>query len=112
MKYVRLRENNDWEGETWFHFLRLDGNEKAIERLRAALAMVFDGDDYPVFSLSTKTFEEETVDTLIEEQEDSDDYLPKYTKLDGKLKLPKTFKADYVEINDMLYKGGIEKWVK
>lgn len=32
--YTKIKEYNDWEGESWYVFLREDGNEKFIEDLK------------------------------------------------------------------------------
>ena len=91
--------------------MQVEGNEEALEKLRAVLAIVFDGDDYAEFTLSMKTFTEATVDALVENQKDDTTYVDAHKKLDGTLKLPKKFKADYVDVIETLGKCGIENLI-
>ena len=37
MKYYRLKEINDWEGETWNFYIPVEGNQKEIEKLKSSL---------------------------------------------------------------------------
>ena len=32
-KYLKITEDNDWEGEQWIHYVLVDGNEDVISRI-------------------------------------------------------------------------------
>lgn len=49
-KYILLAETNDFESETWYYFIKLNGNEKALKHLNKQLntvkePIILTGDD-------------------------------------------------------------------
>jgi len=99
--YVRLTEENEWEGETWHHYLPVAGNEQALSALRALIHNAFD--DFG-FTLGEETYTKVEVDTLAQLGNDGDGYLPPHTKLFGRL--------TPVDDLEKLYKGQIVNFMK
>lgn len=85
-KYVALMETNGQECESWYNFIRLDGNEKALEHLQSQLEQVewYIVDDLSTFDLdlehpvSAQTAKEMTKVEL---------NVQFHRKFDGKLKM-------------------------
>lgn len=98
MKYYRLKEINDWEGETWNFYIPVEGNQKEIEKLKKHLVE-------DTYILDKKLYEEKDVDFLCE-NEDNCGYMNQHNKLAGKLKVPKKMN------DDLLYKGGVKKFME
>lgn len=94
--YVRLTEENEWEGETWHHYLPVTGNEQALNTLRELIRNAFD--DFG-FTLGEETYTKVEVDTLARLGNDGNGYLPLHTTLAGRL----------APVDDLekLYKGQI-----
>lgn len=117
MQFIKLREINEHEGETWRFWLQVDGNEAELKRLRTALERVAElyGDQYDVpFELSDQPKSEAYVDALVEEAEGDDDgYMAAHHKVTGVLTVPDwpdLAPDDYDNaIERALYKGGIRK---
>lgn len=93
--YVRLTEENEWEGETWHAYLPINGNEGALTALRE---LIDAADDDLGFSLSEETLTEHEVDALVRHGGDTT-YLAAHTKLAGRM--------GPVDDLEKLYKGQI-----
>ena len=104
MNYIKFRENNDWEGETWCFYIPVEGNEGAISQLRNKID---DETASGAYSLTTEPIPEEEVDTLVKHAEMG--YMAEHNKLAGKLEVPD---VTMVEMEELLYKGGIEGLMK
>jgi hypothetical protein len=102
LKFVRLTEHNDNEGETWSFWLQANGNESQLEKLGDLLDEEAEEDDWEGFPYSLDLEDEVSeyiVDALV--RYSSDGYYPDHTKVVGLLILP----VD-LEVDD-LYKGGV-----
>jgi hypothetical protein len=100
--YLRLTERNDWEGETWHFFIRIQGNEEALNKIAAAVV----GSEE--FHIDPTEYTEEEVDRRICDDPGSG-YMPMNNKLVGILKkLPATKE----KLLEKMYKGGIRKFQK
>jgi hypothetical protein len=109
-RFVKFTENNEWEGETWVHWLQVEDNEAELTKLRNLLADLRDGEDEdaeePEFELADfaqETLSEEHVDVLVKHT--SCGYMAAHTKVVGKFVCPD-------ELGDggrALYKGKITK---
>lgn len=109
MFYVCLTENNDWEGEVWRFYIPVEGNEAAIEKLRAIIESAVEeagpnpsADDEIPYSVSIRTYTEAEVDLLCEDVEDG--YFASHNKTEGITLLP----SDRFAVDD-LYKFGLRK---
>ena len=110
--YRMLTEENDHEGETWHHFIPIDGNQQAIDRIWEILNS--EDSEIESFTLTEKTYTEEQVQTLCA-QEDVTSYMWTYTRLEGVLVLPNDVTdktCTKVMLEEFLYKGGIRAWMK
>lgn len=118
MRFIKLTEENEWEGETWRFWLQVDGNEDELARLRGAIdsvAQLYDGGEpgcpFTLAALS-QIKDESYVDTLIEQAEEEDGgYMASDDKVTGVLKVPDwPAPADFgSQIEQDLYKGGIRE---
>lgn len=109
--YKMLTEENDHEGETWHHFIPLDGNQQAIDRIWELLNS--EDSEVEPFTLKDQTYTEEQV-RLLCAQEDTTSYMSTYTRLEGVLVLPSDISdknCTKVVLEECLYKGGIRAWV-
>lgn len=97
--YVRFTENCEWEGETWNFYLPLEGNEEALDSLRALIA---DGDAGDEYEVGDETYTPAEVAALARGRSGTD-YLPEHTVLSGRLSV--------VNDLDLLYKGGVRDQV-
>jgi hypothetical protein len=95
MKFVKLTEENEWEGETWRFWLQVDGNEDALLRLHVALdalaALYRDGEPGSPFVLDSidHAKDESYVDVLIEQaDEEEGGYMASDHKVTGVLRVP------------------------
>jgi len=57
--FIRFKECNSWEGETWNFYIPVEGNEKAIKRLAKIL------EKYPSYTLYPIPLSEKEVDILV-----------------------------------------------
>lgn len=109
MNFVKFTECNEWEGETWNFYIPYDNNAKELTEL-AFLFQKFEKDfpeDFNPYTLEINNLISEfDVDDLCK-QKSNTTYLNEHNKLIGKLNL-----ADMTNIDDDLYKGGIERFVK
>jgi hypothetical protein len=106
MEFVRFREVNDHEGETWNTWLQVDGNEEELRKLDALLADVEREVEYDFpYSLHAEDVEpEDVVDKLCEYAESG--YGRSHDKVTGKFICPDSL-GEYA---DDLYKGGIKDY--
>jgi len=104
-RYVQFRETNYFEGEDWYFYIPVEGNEEAIEDLRTLVdydeADLFD-EDGAEYSVTSGTLTEDQADTLVVWGGETQ-YMPMHNKLEGKL-------SD-VPYTEALYKGGITKFM-
>ena len=111
--FVRFRESNDNEGESWNFWLQLDGNEAELQKLQDAL----DNNDLEdAYSLNMTAVPESEVDILVKHSDSG--YMTYENKVTGKFKMPEPkldgdgLIANYEDANeyyfDTFYKGGIE----
>jgi hypothetical protein len=97
--YVRLTEHNDHEGETWYFYIPVGGNEDAVYQHLSRLISTANGDGEEHWSLSDFVFEEGEVDVIVKYGMDI------HNKMCGTLTVPDvTNQEDAV---DLLYKGGL-----
>jgi hypothetical protein len=109
LMFVRLRETNDWEGESWDWWLQVDGNEDAIAKLREILEVWAPdwGTDDPPFVLHLDNVEpEHVVDKLV--QYAAENYFRLHNKVSGRFTCP----DDLGENAELLYKGAIRSCFK
>lgn len=99
MQFISLTEANDHEGETWRYWLQLDGNEDAIEHLRAAIAGADEEETYDLGDPVDGAFPESEVDVLVKHTMCG--YTTYENKVTGVLTVPDDFDVD------LLYKGGV-----
>lgn len=99
-KFVRFCEVNDHEGEEWYFWLQLDGNEDELYGLEQLLTIEHPEGD--LYSLHLGDEEpEETVDKLVEYA--ARGYYESHNKVTGRFVCP----AYLGEDAERLYKGGI-----
>lgn len=109
--FVKFRETNDLEGESWNFWLQLDGNEEQLNKLSDLL----DADEYEEsFSVDMKNaIPESEVDILVKHSESG--YMHDHNKVTGKFELPEST-GDYDDDSDfyidVFYKGGIKDYFK
>lgn len=105
LNYIALIEHNENEGETWTHWIPMQGNGTAIEKLREILDKWAQDAPYdPAFELGDIPAPESEVDALVKYSTTT--YMAEHTKLAGVLTVP-----DGLTFTD-LYKGGIEDFCK
>jgi hypothetical protein len=102
-RFVKLTEENDWEGETWHFWLQLDGNQAELDKL--AVWLEENSQEEGGFTLNLdKTRYEDEVDLLVEESDSG--YLRTHNKVVGK--------ADFGDLSlvddpaEILCKGHVE----
>lgn len=104
--FVRLHEENDWEGERWNWWLQVAGNEVEISKLLGLLrkAEIEEEFDLP-FKLHPQDVEPESVvDKLVEYAVSG--YNDSDIKVTGKFTCPEDLGYDC----DQLYKGGVNNF--
>jgi hypothetical protein len=99
--FVRLTEDNDWEGEEWHFYIPIENNGDALRDLQAAV------EDSMAFSLSDEDYLESEIDILVNHSDSG--YMSFHNKLDGVLNLDG---VDMKNLDDAFYKGQIEKFVE
>jgi hypothetical protein len=117
MKFVKLTEVNEHEGETWRFWLQVDGNEAELGRLRGAIDAVAQiyGDGEPgcpfVLAALSDAKSEAYVDVLVDETQDDEGYMAPNHKITGTLSVPSwPAPGDFgSHIEQDLYKGGVAK---
>ena len=113
MKFVRLTENNDHEGESWNFWLQLDGNEVELQELKKFLSENGFEDEFQ-YELDLTEVDESEVDILVKHSKSG--YMSYENKVVGKFKMFPIERKEYYDSddwkwelgNDTLYKGGIE----
>lgn len=114
LKFVRLKENNEWEGETWFFWLQRNGNDEALANLAALL------DSHPLLSETfTLTLDREKseveVDELVKQAVKDYDEDGGYTYHDHKITGTFVWPAEEKSVEDWaqdLNKGSIKDFFK
>lgn len=102
-EYVKFTEHNEWEGETWYFWIPLEGNRDALKTLADAL----DGDDSEDerYALDLEPVPEYDVDVLVRHSDIG--YMHTHNKLAGILTLPENLVALIADDDAPFYKGGI-----
>lgn len=95
-RYLRFTEDNDWEGESWFFYLPIEGNEASLEHLRALIA------ESDWYSLSDATFSKRSVKTIVKHSQCG--YMKYENRARGVFKPP--VDIDWTD-EDPFNKGGI-----
>lgn len=106
MKFVKLTEHNDNEGESWNFWLQFDGNEDQLRRLFVSIN-TFD-EDYEDFELDLTPVDESEVDVLV--KHGGQGYMDYHNKVTGSFECPEW--EEYGDMVDDLYKGDIKRWFK
>src|SRR5687767_8299512 len=107
MRFIKFKEYCDWEGETWYSWLQIDGNEDELDNFSAALDAAQEGEtfDLEFELLHDDVLEEAFVDCLVEHG-NSSTYTQTHSKVTGKFTSP--------TVSDILgqgiYKGKIDKF--
>lgn len=104
--FVRLRERNENEGETYDYWLQVNGNEDAL----AELAEVLDDDFFEDTNLRLEPQRpEHEVDLLVEETQSG--YMDLTQKFTGRLEWPHA-QMSMEDWSEAIYKGSIEDCFK
>lgn len=120
MRFIRLIENNEWEGETWAQWIQYDGNETAVQQLADALATANapydeDGEAKPFeIDYLDNPVGEDIVDLIVRHANISDDgYMQQHSKVIGALTFTDEQLAQ-IRIGDFdcIYKGQISDLMK
>jgi hypothetical protein len=111
MKFIKWEETNDHEGETWFFWLQVDGNEDELLKL-SALVDDYQGESY---WLHSRQWEKHYVDFAVEEG--GWGYMNTHTKVTGVFTCPDyETSSDGLDFDDWMddkfYKGRIENYFK
>lgn len=111
MRFVKWEETNDHEGETWFFWLQVDGNEEELLKLNS-LVDDYQGESY---YLHSKTWAEEFIDFAVEEG--GWGYMNTHTKVKGVFTCPDYQKSSEglrldEWFDEVFYKGRIEDHFK
>ena len=102
--YAKFTEHNEQEGETWRFWIPIDGNEKALDRLNAAI----DAADPEEYELDLTPVPEVEVDVLVKHTGDCG-YMDRDIKLAGVLTgMMRSTTEDGEGDEHPLYKGGIK----
>lgn len=114
LMFVRLKENNEWENETWYFWLQRNGNEEAL----ANLANLLDSNEMlsDTFTLGlTVVNPEEEVDKLVkqaaEDYEEDGGYTYEHNKITGTFVWP-TEERSVEDWAQDLNKGSVEDFFK
>ena len=107
-RFVRFKEYNDWEGETWNWWLQVDGNEEELQKFVNLLSAAAGEEEYDLdYTYYEDDVEDEfVVDKLVEYSNSS--YGADHTKVTGKFTCPDTLGQDL----DLLYKGGLAAYFR
>lgn len=115
-QFVKFREYNDNEGESWNFWLQLDDNEAELEKLDKVLNVAEMGGEVN-FSLDLKNpIPESEVDILVKHTEGG--YMDDHNKVTGKFTMPEIETEEdweeipdelFEQIDDTFYKGNIER---
>jgi hypothetical protein len=114
-RFVRLKETNDHEGETWYWYLPVKGNQVLLKALGDIIREYSNEDEFELDL--DNTLSESEVDILVKHGNDTTMYQSQFNKITGTMKpfrpsdLVHRF-GDYdgqpgwLEL-DGLYKGGV-----
>lgn len=110
--FVRFREYNDHEGESWNWWLQRDGNAEELATLFALLQSFRASSTYDLwYELHLGDVEGESdVDKLCEYADDGGRYNPAHNKVTGTFTCP-TPEPD-VDVDELFYKGGIRAYFR
>ncbi len=118
-KFYKLIESNDSEGETWNFYFPVEGNENVPDRLNKMFEENEDIFEFEFESIAKDVIiSESEVDVLIK-HDTRLGYMSEHNKLDGIIdikKIEREFNKDKKRfgeaVPDVLYKGGIKKFLK
>lgn len=107
MNFIKFTEVNDHEGETWYSWLQVDGNEEELSKLRALLELLGSEE----YTLGYKQWGEEYIDFAVEEG--GWGYMNTHTKVAGRFVCPDIGDEQEPETiqefcDEEFYKGGVE----
>lgn len=110
LHFVKFKEYNDNEGETWYFFLQVEGNGERLVELQDLIETLCPPDEDPWFTLDTdQWYPESEVDILVKHSPGG--YMDTFQKITGKLqpidreKLVSDYEGELTL--DGLYKGGV-----
>lgn len=107
MRFMKFKEYCDWEGEIWFFWLQVDGNEDELDNFGVVLREAYEDDEGEFWLYEDDIIEEEFVDCLVEHGNVST-YTQTHSKITGEFKgvaLSQVYAGD-------IYKGKIENFFK
>ncbi len=104
-QFIRLRECNNWEGETWNFYIPVTGNEEAIKKLAVLI------ENYQEHTLYPIPIGESEIDVLVK-NDNRVGYMARYNKLEGKLDFTGFPDKSTNGAEDPFYKGDIQKYLK
>ena len=105
MKYVKLTENNDWEGEEWNFFIPLDVNKEGLKLISDKLNENPQKSDCSI-TLHEEVFDEEEVDGLVKMSKCG--YMHEYNKMTGSIKSERFYDLYIDDFLDLIYKGQLK----
>jgi len=116
MNFVKFREYNDNEGESWNFWLQLDGNEDQLNRLNRIIELENAAGCDTEYELDMEPVAEEEVDILVKHSDSG--YMSYENKITGILTLPEfddslfEYESEISDkvfewTSDNFYKGGI-----
>lgn len=107
-KYLKLKEECDWEGETWIHFVLVNGNEDVIERIVKLVKRY--GRTQGIVAIKGHK-PASLVNAKCESDDDTCGYMSRYGKNDNKLSLDMfAHIKDQESFDDQFYKGRPRDW--
>lgn len=109
MKFVKFRENNENEGESWNFWLQLDNNQNELNRLQMFVSR-FDP-NREGFEINMLPVDESEVDVLVKHSDSG--WMSYENKVTGYLTLPEVDEnldedSGFDWLMNNFYKGGIE----
>ena len=54
MRFMKFQEDNQWEGEIWYSWLQVDGNEDELDNLEYLLRQLEETDEDVEYQLSSR----------------------------------------------------------
>lgn len=111
--YVAFVETNDWADKTWTFYIPVEGNKRALTRLKMHLDN--QGGHADSYALYDKVYSEEQVDALCAREalipDEDDGYPPAHSKLSGLLDIEELMFEEGEMLDQVLYKGGIRNYM-
>ena len=105
--YLKIKEECDWEGETWIHFVRVTGNEPVIERIVKLIKRY--GRDLGIVAIKGHKTEEYVRQKCLNEDDDCG-YMAKYGMNDRILDISLFDGINRDNFDSRFYKGRAREW--